>query len=370
MSPGKSESVRRVLIYRLGSLGDTVIALPALHLVRRAFPDAERRMLTSFPPQSKAPASSAVLEGTGLVHGYMRYSYGTRSLYDLFNLWWQLVKWRPEVLVYMNGERTLAAVRRDVQFFRLCGIRRIVGAPKTREMEHGVKRAPQTESVESGLTLFEPECARLTRNLESLGLIQLDDPSNWDLALTQKERMRAAEALASLNGRPFLAMSLGTKNQSNDWTVANWSALARRMAKLYPTHAIAICGASAEREASDIVATAWREMGTSQALNLCGLLSPRESAVVFEGADAFLGHDSGPVHLASAVQTPCIAIYGSRNMPGLWFPYGKHHRVIYHQVECAGCKLEECVIQRKKCILGISVDEVLSALAMTLGAIV
>ena len=47
-------SAKRVLIYRLGSLGDTLVALPALHLVARAFPDAERRMLTNFPVKVKA----------------------------------------------------------------------------------------------------------------------------------------------------------------------------------------------------------------------------------------------------------------------------------------------------------------------------
>ena len=73
------QSPKRVLVYRLGSLGDTVVALPALHLVARMFPKAERRMLTSFPPHVKAPASSAVLEHTGLIEGYFRYNYATRS---------------------------------------------------------------------------------------------------------------------------------------------------------------------------------------------------------------------------------------------------------------------------------------------------
>ncbi|MGA7884288.1 MAG: hypothetical protein WCA44_01005, partial [Acidobacteriaceae bacterium] len=58
-------SVRRVLIYRLGSLGDTVVTLPALHVIERAFPQAERRMLTNLPVHAKAPAAWAILEGSG-----------------------------------------------------------------------------------------------------------------------------------------------------------------------------------------------------------------------------------------------------------------------------------------------------------------
>ena len=45
----------------------------------------------------------------------------------------------------------------------------------------------------------------------------------------------------------------------------------------------------------------------------------------------------GPMHLAAAVGTPCVAIFAARNIPRQWFPYGAHHRILYHRVECAGC---------------------------------
>ena len=100
-----ASSTKRVLIYRLGSLGDTLVALPAFHLVANAFPDAERRLLTNFPVNAKAPSAAAVLDGSGLLHGYFRYAAGTRSLPELLILWWQLLRWRPQVLVYMGPAR-------------------------------------------------------------------------------------------------------------------------------------------------------------------------------------------------------------------------------------------------------------------------
>jgi hypothetical protein len=78
--------VRRVLIYRLGSLGDTVVALPCYHLIARRFPNAERRLLTNFPINGKAPAAAAVLGESGLIHGYMRYTVGTRNLAELLRV--------------------------------------------------------------------------------------------------------------------------------------------------------------------------------------------------------------------------------------------------------------------------------------------
>ncbi|MGA2046628.1 MAG: glycosyltransferase family 9 protein, partial [Terracidiphilus sp.] len=94
-------SIRRVLIHRLGSLGDTVVALPCLHLIARVFPNAERRLLTNFPVHAKAPASAAVLEGSGLVHGYMRYTAGTRNPAELLRLAGEIRRFRPDVVVYL-----------------------------------------------------------------------------------------------------------------------------------------------------------------------------------------------------------------------------------------------------------------------------
>jgi ADP-heptose:LPS heptosyltransferase len=346
----------RVLVYRLGSLGDTVVALPALHLIARAFPDAERRMLTTFPVHAKAASAAAVLEHTGLIHGYFRYPRGTRSPRDLLGLWWQLLRWRPDALVYLGGTRGVAAARRDAAFFRLCGIFRHVGVSDTPDTQFPRRAADG---------LLEQEAARLARNLAALGDARLDDPASWSLHLTEAEHRRAAEALAPAAGRPLIAASLGTKQQANDWGRDHWRALLSRLAALFPGHALVLCGAAEEAEASAFAAAGWQ---AGRVVNLCGALTPRESAAVLARSEIFLGHDSGPMHLAAAMQVPCVAVFSARNLPRVWFPYGSRHRVIYHQVACAGCGLETCIVQRKTCILSIDVDEVLAAAADAMAA--
>ena len=351
-----TSSTKRVLIYRLGSLGDTLVALPALHLVARAFPEAERRMLTNFPVNVKAPPAAAILENAGLVHGYFRYVAGTRSLGDLLRLWRQLLRWRPDVLVYMGASRGIGSARRDAVFFRLCGIRRLVGVPITSAMQ-------QNHWLEDDQAL-EPEAARLSRNLAELGEARIDDPASWDLHLTPAEHVRATEALDSIVGCPLVAVSVGTKRQSKDWGRKNWRDLLARLSAEYPGYALALCGAPDESEASEFAAEGWRQPSVSNpnpgpVVNLCGLLTPRESAAALSHARIFIGHDSGPMHLAAAVQTPCVAIFSARNKPRVWFPYGKQHSVLYHKVDCWGCNLETCIIERKKCLTSITVDQVL-----------
>jgi len=351
---------RRVLIYRLGSLGDTLIALPALHLVARAFPDAERRMLTNIPVSVKAPPAAAILNHTGLVHGFFRYVVGTRSPLELARLWWTIASWRPDVLIYLAAKRGVAAAQRDEKFFRLCGVRRMIGVPVTEEMQQNLWQ-PQYNAL-------EPEAERLTRNIASLGDPLLNDPASWDLHLTDEEKDKADSALGEvILDMPFIAVSVGTKVQSKDWGRDNWRALLANLAARYPGYALALSGAPEESEASEFAGEGWRQAGGGPAVNLCGLLTPRESAAAFRRARLFVGHDSGPMHLAAAVQTPCVAIFAARNKPRVWFPYGDRHRVVYHQTECWGCGLETCIVEQKRCLTSITVDEVAAEVRAILG---
>ena len=346
--------INRVLIYRLGSLGDTIVALPSFHLIARAFPTADRRLLTNFPVHAKAPAAAAVMGNSGLVSGYIGYPVGLRNPREVLRLMREIRTFRPEVLVYLAALRGARAIRRDRLFFRLCGVRETVGLPRSKEEMHP-RCLPGSKDLEW-------ESMRLARSIASLGNADLDSRASWDLRLTQEERAPAARAFVP-DGRPFIAVCVGTKMQAKDWGESNWTALLTRLAESLTTHRLVMIGAKEEAEASARAAAAWRE----RAVNLCGL-GPRESAAILEDAALFIGHDSGPMHLAAAVDTPCVAVFAARHAPRIWFPYGPKHRVIYHQTDCFGCGLETCIAQRKKCILSVTVDEVLSAVFDALGA--
>jgi ADP-heptose:LPS heptosyltransferase len=355
-----NDDVRRVLVYRLGSLGDTLIALPSFHLIARAFPQAERRLLTNLPVAAKASPAAAVLEHTGLIHGYMRYTTGTRSVRELLRLALDIRRFSPDVLVYLTGARGLDAARRDAKFFRLCGITRQIGVPLTTAAQLNLFGGEVPASIDADL---EPEAARLARNIRELGDAHLDDPASWDLQLTPNEHATAAQAIGpEALQHEILAVSVGTKVQSKDWGRDNWRELLTRVARQFPNRALLLAGSPEESDASDFAAADWRTSGGGPVVNLCGRLTPRESAAAFARARLFIGHDSGPMHLAAAVNTPCVAIFAARNIPRQWFPYGPAHRILYHRVECAGCGLETCIEQQKKCILSITVDEVLTAI--------
>lgn len=347
-------SIERVLVYRLGSLGDTVVALPCFHQIARAFPDAERRLLTNVPAHHKAPAAYAVLDGSGLVHGHMQYPLATRDVAELLDLRRQIRQWRPQALVYLTARKRWSQVARDVSFFRFCGVPHVLGAPFSHDARYN--------RIDGASGQYESEASRLARNISSLGRIDLNDPAYWDLRLTPEEHARAASALAPIKDRPLLACCVGTKVQANDWGLDNWRAVLKDLAQMLPGHGLVLVGAPEERAASEAAAARWH----GRYVNLCGVTSPRVAAAAIAHAQVFLGHNSGPMHLAAAVQTRCVAVFSARDRFAVWSPCGHGHEILYHRTDCWGCGLETCIEQQKKCLTAIPPSAVLDAVQRVL----
>ena len=346
--------VKKVLIYRLGSLGDTTVALPCFHLIERAYPGSQRILLTNFPIHAKAPASAAVLGDSGLVQGYMRYSVGTRNIGELWKLGAEIRRFRPDVLIYLMPVRAQRAVQRDKWFFRLLGgVSRIVGLP-----DHSML----TRNQDAATGLYEAEAHRLARTVSALGDAATADLKNWDLRLTEAEKQTARYALGPLAGNPLIVCGPGTKMQAKDWGQDNWRALIGKLSATYPGYGLALIGAKEDADVSEYAARDW----AGPSVNLCGKLSPRETAAAFQHAAVFLGPDSGPMHLAACAGVPCVIAFSARGLPGVWYPAGANHRIVYHQVNCFGCNLETCIAEGRKCLTSISVEEMASAVGSLL----
>lgn len=341
-------SIRKVLIYHLGSLGDTVVALPCIHLIARAFPDAERRVLTNFPVSGKEASMESVIGGSGLVHGYFKYPLGTRSPKKLWTLGREIRRWAPEQLVYLTRPRGKIPVYRDALFFAGCGIRKMVGIPYSAKLRE-YKVLDEDDR-------FESEANRLARCIRELGDAFVDKPESWDLRLNEAER-KTADGFMPEGAARFIVASVGTKVDVNDWGEGNWSDLLSRVSDRFPGLGLVMIGSEGERRKSESVAAKWK--GPKQ--NLCGLIPPRVSACVLEKSMLFVGHDSGPMHLAAACGVPCVAVFSARIEPGVWFPFGFDHSVIYHRTDCFGCMLVKCLEYEKKCIASITVEEVFDA---------
>ena len=347
-----SEDPSRVLILRPGSVGDTMVCLPCFHLIARRFPNAERRVLTNLPVAKVSAPVKAILDGTGLVDDYFEVDYSDvrRRLRTKWDLCRKIRSWRPDLLIVLTDPRGFKQHFSELAFFKLCGVRAMLN------MSLEERTAPHRWVPERGC--YEYEAERLARSVRSLGDARLDDSASWDLRLSPTERERALEAVKPARGTAGLIIcSIGAADGVKDWGAGNWLAMIEKLTVKADGYGLAVVGAGTEYQRSEAVRTRW--LGPS--VNLCGRLSIRETAAVMKHADVYLGHDSGPMHLAAAAGVPCVGIYTAREHAGIWFPYGNQHRVIFHDVPCAGCKLSECTVYAKRCITSITVAEVLGA---------
>jgi heptosyltransferase-3 len=341
----------RVLIYRLGSLGDTIMALPSFHKIKNSFPLADITLLTNKPVMTKAAAIETILGTEYFFNRTINYPVGTRSIMVLFNLIRQIRALKIDTVVSITPTRSKKALFRDSLFFRAAGITNLIGFDGLKKEDFEICIDPQTG-------IDEWEAKRLARRIKVLGDVDFNDPNNWDLHLKKTETDAANKYIDVMaQGKPVFAISLGTKNQANDWGIDNWQALLAQLSGVILNWTLIILGAEDDEHAAEECLKAWGRDG----INLCGKITPRISAALLKKAELFIGHDSGPIHLAACAGIPCVGIYSARNMPGQWFPRGNNNKILYKLPECAGCGLETCTVQQKKCILSITVNEVKQA---------
>jgi len=327
-----------IVIYRLGSLGDTIVALPCFTAVSRMFPDARKILLTNKPVSTKAAPIEAVLgTGTGFFDSSIAYPVGTRSLRALFALWKQLRATGSETLVYLSAPRGKAALVRDYLFFRSAGFKRIIGLPLDPDV---VRCRIDAAGVE------EREAERLARCLASVHPIDLDDPAYWDLRLTPAEYAAGQAVTAPLREVPYIAVNMGGKVAPKDWGVANWTALVEGLAKDFGHYGLLFVGAAEDIDRAEALAAHW----PGPSVNACGKLSPRESGAAMQGAKAFVGHDSGPLHLAACMGLACVPLFGDYNRPCKWHPRGSHHRIIHNMAGVAAITVADVDAAVRDCL--------------------
>lgn len=341
--------MKRILVYHNASLGDTIVALPALNLIRKVFKECTIFLLTIEHHNIKAIQAEKILINTNLIDGYILLKDNYKTISQIAKLKSDIYYFKPDALIYLNEPRNQFKLIRDYLMFKFLGIKHIVGINFS-------QRRRQLEKLDDNL--YENISHFLVRKISNLGSIDSSDPSNFNLHLTNEEHSKATQILPQLNaGYRFICISIGTKFSSNNWGDDRWEEFLSLLARKYLNYYLVAIGSSDEFDRTEDLLRSWK----NRSLNLCGKLAIRESAAVLSRCDIFIGHDSGPIHLAASVNVPCVGIYGSRNLPGIWFPPGKTNQIIYTKIKCQGCQLIVCSDKRNECIRSISPINVLAS---------
>jgi ADP-heptose:LPS heptosyltransferase len=350
-----ASNVRRILVYRIGSIGDTIIALPAVRAIRDGFPNAYMAFLGNAHENDYVLAQS-VLPSEGIFDEWLTYPTGlgrTRPSRDVVRLFFQLRRQRFDTLVYLAPRgRLRSQVWRDLSYFYAAGIRRFIGHQGIVALPLKVTGVPQP--------IIEHEADHLLHRLELNGIrVPPNGHGNMDLGVTAIESAEARSWLDervgdALTTNRLIGIGPGSNWQSKTWPEERYAQLGERLIKeldLFPL----VLGGPEDVGRNERLIAHW-----GRGANAAGALSVRKSAAALSECRFYMGNDTGTMHLAAAVGTPCVVAFSAQDWPGRWYPYGKGHVVLRHAVPCAGCMLRVCD-KELLCLTLIEVEDVFQA---------
>lgn len=331
----KSESIKRLLVYRPGSIGDTIVSLPSLYFLKEEFPDAELRLLSNRLASTNTVSPEALLKGTDIISAYYYYKPGKANAISSISSLHAIRNWRPQICAYLGPPRDVLSLLCLHAFLRLSGAP-VVGIPYDKNM--------RTYATDSDGMQLESEAQRLYRSLSGTAADDIFNQQLWDLKLQEKELESLTAKIKTLES-PYFCICTGAKQTHNIWAEAKWMKLIELLSREFSSQlGLLFIGGSQDFEFSERLSKLWQ--GTC--LNLAGRSTVRQSALLLKRSLFFLGNDSGAMHLSGAVGTPILALFANTLKRGIWHPPGEYNIFIYPESSAFGIESisAELVFQR------------------------
>jgi heptosyltransferase-2 len=283
----------RILVLRGGAIGDFILTLPAIGELRERWPGAHIEII-GYPhiielahgrgyADGVRSIEAKAMAGFFVPHGTLDESLA--EYFRSFNL----------VVSYLfDPDRVFA------ENVRRCGVKQVV---------EGSPRPSDRHAAEHYCGPLESLAIYVKRPMPRLY------PSEADRAV-------AAAFLAEAGDRPLVAVHPGSGSERKNWPVEKFAAVSRWMVDEMAAELVVV-----EGEADELTVGRWAEaLGKREFFRARGLKLV-ELAAVLERCAVFLGNDSGISHMAAAVGTPTVALFGPASST-IWEPLGNRVRVV------------------------------------------
>jgi len=323
--------LNRILIIRLGSLGDIIHAVPAAAAIRRALPQASIHWLVDERHRD-------VLELVPVVN--RRIAVNTSSLGSLSSVIRQLRATGYDAALDLQG------LLKSAVLARLSGASRVIGFPKD------LLREPAAR-------LFYSETAGdvaphvIDKNLSILKAIGVRMP-DVEFPLDDRSRHVVVEARSRLgltDGQRFALINPGAAWPNKRWPPVYFAEVSRELAKRHDLRSLVLWGPGEEEIAGTVVAASDNTAAVSPPTTIADIVSLTKAAALM------ISGDTGPMHIAGASGTPLVGIFGPTD-PQRNGPWAEDDLVVSRYRACVCHYQRRCRIAGW-CLLDISPREVM-----------
>lgn len=342
----KALAQKNILMLKLGSLGDLILAVPSFRMLRKRFPSARIVLVVDprwYPVARSIPYLSEVL------------TYDRRGKGKYRRLWKLAARLREEgfdisVDLQNNSKTHLLALLAQVP--RRYGYRR--GLP-------GFFLTNSVPFENQGISPVEHQF----RLLQLLGITEFDD--RLELWPDEADLKHAETVLAErwVNPKQYLigfCLAASPRWPTKNWPAGHFTELAKRLENKLGARILLLGG----RESRSL-GESFDRAGTSSVVNLIGKTSLGEWIALVKKLDILVSGDSAPMHVAAACGTKCVALFGPTD-PKRHAPPAKNLSVIRKNLECAPCYSGQCRAKAFVCMPAIEVEEVFQRISQLLSA--
>ncbi|MBW1689276.1 MAG: lipopolysaccharide heptosyltransferase II [Deltaproteobacteria bacterium] len=341
------DGIERVLLIQLGDIGDVVLTIPTIKALRENRPAGTLYVMVR-------EHAKELIEDYPYVNGVISVEGAQGNL-------WERLRYQRGFLKALRGKKFQAAI--DLRTGTRGAVLSYLSGAPLRIGRYAEDGRLWRNRLFTHLVRPENEMEQYS-SLHSLNIVAPFKVGARDIKpklTVSRERELRTERILRDEGvpsdRPLLAFHPFSRWRYKEWPAQNYIALIDHVGSRYPVH-IAITGSVDERgRAADLV----KETNT-EVYNLAGKTTIGELAGVLKKCNLVIGIDSATIHIAAAVGTPTVSIYGP-SAPVNWAPLGEQHLVIFKDLPCVPCRQKGCNHSGvSRCLQELEVGEVIEVL--------
>lgn len=332
---------RNILLIRLSAIGDVIHALPVSYAIKETYPEAKVTWVVE-PPAYDLLTNNPYIDEI-ILFEKKKFKTASGFFKHILPFSRMLRAKRFDLSLDLQGLAKSAAIA------YLSGAKMKLGYCNMREGSHFVSKPVSGPHSEGHIVERHLDVAR------AIGCRV--DHVVFPIVITENEMKKAvntAKYCGLAADSPYIVLAPGANWPNKRWPTKYFAILAD---KIFAQNKVPVLvGAQTDDYfAREIIAAA-----RIPPVNMVGKTTLKELAYMIKKAEAFVGGDTGPMHLAAAVGTPVVALFGPTSVTRNG-PYGKQHVGLTIQSDCVGCWRRSCPKQ-KDCLAAISPETVYGSL--------
>ena len=332
----KNTDIKKILINRDGAFGDSIVAMPAINLIRNNYPDARIDLLS--------------INNDGI--SFKDIGIEDKIIDNLYNI---TKRERKKTLKHLRQEAydLFIQLPQNIGLYKsirnILLVRYLLRIPVAFGWDYG-----RVKSFMKYQKKHEAIPTETQRFLDTLKLNRfVGDNIVYPLTSKKPNEKKLAKLLETTSPIAFL---IGGKLQPKKWPLNHWKSLIKLIGeKQY----ILIIGGNDEFEEGEEI-----KSGQNNVINLCGKLSITELRYTLSKCSVSISLDTGAMHLCDTTNTKQIVLFSTRDLSNKWFPNNKNSMVLEKVINCSFCLKTECL--NNICMSNILPNEVYSEMKKVL----